>query len=54
MLGLSGGELFLVVFVTVAVVSAPWWARLGGALGEMLARGRGGSERRDDGKASGE
>jgi hypothetical protein len=42
MLGLSRGELFLVVFVTVAVVSAAWWPRLGAALGELLA-GKGGS-----------
>ncbi len=37
MLGLTGGELFLVIFVTVAVVSAPWWPRLGAAIGELLA-----------------
>jgi hypothetical protein len=40
MFGLSGGELFLVVFITVAVVSARWWARLGSALGELSIRGK--------------
>jgi hypothetical protein len=32
MFGLTGGELFVIAFVTVAVVSAPWWPRLGAAL----------------------
>lgn len=50
MFGLSGGELFLVVFITLAVISAPWWARLGSALGEMAARRRPGSEAPSDGK----
>jgi len=26
---LTGGELFVVVFITLAVVSAAWWPRLG-------------------------
>ena len=47
MFGLSGGELFLVVFITLAVVSAPWWARLGSALGEMLVRGKADEPRSD-------
>ena len=50
MFGLSGGELFLVVFITLAVVSAPWWARLGSALGEMLVRGKSDREPRSEGK----
>jgi hypothetical protein len=28
-LGMTGGELFVVTFVVVAIVSAPWWPRLG-------------------------
>jgi hypothetical protein len=37
MLELTWGELFIVVFVTVTVVSAPWWGRTGAALGRLLA-----------------
>ena len=37
MLGLTNGELFVVVFIVVAVVSAPWWPRLGGAIAVALA-----------------
>jgi hypothetical protein len=29
MLGLTGGELFVVAFIFVAVVSASWWPRAG-------------------------
>ncbi|HEX7671956.1 MAG TPA: hypothetical protein VF395_20315 [Polyangiaceae bacterium] len=36
MLGLTGGELFVVVFIVVAVVSATWWPRTGAALFEAL------------------
>jgi hypothetical protein len=36
MLGLTDGELLIVVFITVAVVSAPWWPRLGAALATAL------------------
>jgi hypothetical protein len=32
MLGLTGGELFVIAFVVITVVSAPWWPRLGAAL----------------------
>jgi hypothetical protein len=32
MLGLTAGEWFVVVFVTLAVVSAPWWPRAAEAL----------------------
>ena len=35
MLGLTFGELFVVVFVLLVVVSAPWWP----ALAESLVRG---------------
>jgi len=37
MLEMTRGELFIVVFVTVAIVSAPWWGRAGAALGRILA-----------------
>jgi hypothetical protein len=37
MLGLTNGELFVVVFIVVSVVSAPWWPRLGGAIAVALA-----------------
>lgn len=36
MLGLTGGEWFVVIFVTVAVVSAPWWPRAAEALQNKL------------------
>jgi len=36
-LGLTSGELFIVVFVTVTVVSAPWWLRLGELVASALA-----------------
>jgi hypothetical protein len=38
MLGLTNGELFVVVFIVVAVVSAPWWPRLGEAVFKLLTR----------------
>ncbi len=31
-LGLTAGEAFIVVFIVVAVVSAPYWPRLGAAI----------------------
>lgn len=37
MLEMTRGELFIVVFVTVAIISAPWWGRAGAALGRLLA-----------------
>ena len=40
MLGLTNGELFVVVFIVVAVVSAPWWPRTGAALAVSLTRHR--------------
>jgi hypothetical protein len=36
MLGLTAGELLVVGFVTVVVVSAPWWPRAGAAIAELL------------------
>ena len=36
MFELSFGELFVVAFVTIAVVSAPWWPKLGAAIAEVL------------------
>jgi len=38
--GLSGGEWFIVSFVTVMVVSAKYWPALGMRIGERLAGGR--------------
>ena len=35
--GLTNGELFVIGFVTLAVVSAPWWPRLGAAIAVKLA-----------------
>ncbi len=37
MLGLTNGELFVVLFVTFFVVSATWWPRLGAAIGRSLS-----------------
>ena len=37
MFDLTGGELFVVVFITVAVISAPWWPRVGEAISELIA-----------------
>ncbi|HEX9620120.1 MAG TPA: hypothetical protein VF989_08300 [Polyangiaceae bacterium] len=39
MVGLTGGEWFVVIFVTVAVVSAPWWPRTAEALAKRLWSG---------------
>jgi hypothetical protein len=40
MLGLTHGELFVVVFVTLAVVSARYWPMAGEAVAARLARRR--------------
>jgi hypothetical protein len=40
MFELTRGELIVVVFVVAAVVSAPWWPRLGAAIAERLAGSR--------------
>ena len=37
MLGLTSGEMFVVAFVTIAVVSAPWWPRAGAAIARRIA-----------------
>lgn len=37
---LSNGELFVVAFVVIAVVSARWWPRLGALVAETIARSR--------------
>lgn len=39
MLGLTGGELFIVAFIAAALISARWWPRLGAYLGRRLAGG---------------
>jgi hypothetical protein len=38
MLGLTSGEMFVVAFIVIAVVTAPFWPRLGEAIAGMLAR----------------
>ncbi|GEM_PF-3156058 len=38
-LGLTGGELFLVAFIAAALISARWWPRLGAIVARRLARG---------------
>jgi hypothetical protein len=40
MFGLTNGELFVVVFIVVAVVSAPWWPKLGEAVWTAFTRSR--------------
>ena len=44
MFGLTAGELFLLGFIVVAVVSWPWWPRLGAAVAGLLAGGHERSE----------
>jgi hypothetical protein len=36
---LTAGELFIVVFIVVAVVTARWWPRIGQAVAERLCGG---------------
>jgi hypothetical protein len=50
MLDLTPGEAFIVVFVTLAVVSARFWPRLGARLAERLsgAKLRGESAKGED------
>lgn len=38
MLGLTAGELVVVAFVVIAVVSARWWPRLGELCAEALSK----------------
>ena len=47
-MGLTAGELFVVAFITVAVLSAGWWPRLGEALMVALS-GSGGTRDRSSG-----
>jgi len=49
MLGLTFGELFVVVFIVVTVVSAPFWPRAGGAIAVALTRGQKQREPKDGG-----
>lgn len=39
MFGLTSGELFIVLFISIAVVSAPLWPKLGAAVYEKLLGG---------------
>jgi hypothetical protein len=45
MLGLTFGELFVVVFIFVAVVSAPYWPKAGEAISVALWRRSRGASR---------
>jgi hypothetical protein len=36
-LGLTSGELFVIIFILVMVVSAPWWPALGEAIAMRIA-----------------
>lgn len=45
MLGLTNGELFLVVFLAGVLITARWWPRLGSALASRLAGGQDDSNR---------
>jgi hypothetical protein len=38
MFGLTGGEIFVVVFIVCAVVSAPYWPRVGEMIALALVR----------------
>ncbi len=38
-LGLTGGEAFLVAFLAAALISARWWPRLGAYVARRLAGG---------------
>jgi hypothetical protein len=40
MFGLTSGELFVVLFILVAVVSAPLWPRVGERIAVALAGGK--------------
>lgn len=40
MLGLTPGELVVVTFVSVAVITASWWPRAGAAVAELLSSSR--------------
>jgi hypothetical protein len=44
-MGLTAGELFVVAFITVAVLSAAWWPRLGEALMVAMSGTRGTRDR---------
>ena len=39
MLGLTNGELFVIIFILVMVVSAPWWPALGEAIALRITGG---------------
>jgi hypothetical protein len=50
-MGLTAGEIFVVAFITVAVLSAGWWPRLGEAFMVFVSGSRGArSQRSDDGQ----
>jgi hypothetical protein len=42
---LPRGELVVIAFVTIAVLSAVWWPRIGAAIGELLVKRPSGDRR---------
>jgi len=40
MLGLTNGEWFVAAFITISIVSAPYWQRAGEAIAVALTSGR--------------
>ena len=38
-MGLTNGELFVILFILVMVVSAPWWPALGETIAVRIAGG---------------
>jgi hypothetical protein len=53
-MGLTAGELFVVAFITLAVLSAGWWPRLGEALMVALSGTNGASGTRDRSSGNGQ
>jgi hypothetical protein len=52
-MGLTEGELFVVGFITLAVLSAGWWPRLGEALMIAISGGRATRDQSADDKPDG-
>lgn len=47
-MGLTAGELFVVAFITLAVLSAGWWPRFGEALMVAISGTRGTRDKSSD------
>ena len=52
-MALTAGELFVVAFITLAVLSAGWWPRLGEAFMVAISGNRGARGRSSDDKQDG-